>query len=362
MKKLTSWLALLLPAILVLSMVVPALADGNVPSPYAGLGNPFNWSDTTAQAAGKQLYQQSCAGCHGARGNSLPISDFSAPEYPTRMESQPDFYFWKVSEGELAKGMPPFKSSLTEQKRWQVLTYMWSLGQKSAGAAIAGAMQDAGLRLDMPPQAQTGEPVRLSAVLTDAAGKPISDTPVTFFVKVDFFGDGLAEIGEAITDDQGVASLEHALRLTGEQTIVARYGDDPGAQTETTSTMTLLGDGKSLYHADLGLHGAGGPPDILFAPTGSILADEPGFAPPTVFRIPGGIAFFPFMGYVAAVLLVWVLYMRIMYQVLRIPVKREIRDLDTRLVPAAGLTIMAVVTALLVFILVTGPVSHPIIG
>ena len=358
MKRFASLTALLLPAMMVLAIVVPALADGNVPTPYAGLGNPFNWSDTTAQAAGKQVYQQSCAGCHGPRGNSLPVSDFSAMEYPARMESQPDFFFWKVSEGELAKGMPPFKSSLTEEKRWQVLTYIWSLGQP----APAATQHDAGLRLTLPAQAQAGEAVRLSAALTDAAGKPLSGVAVTFYVKVDFFVNGLAEIGEAFTDEQGVASLEHTLRLTGEQTIVARYEDDSGARTETTSTINSLGDGAPLYKAELGLHGAAGPPEVLFAPSGSVLADEPGFAPPTVFRIPGGIAFFPFMGYVAAVLLVWILYMRIMYQVVRIPVKRDIRELDTRLVPAAGLTIMAVITALLVFILVTGPVSHPLIG
>ena len=38
------------------------MAAGSPPAPYAGMKNPFQWSDTGAQTAGQDLYKQSCLG------------------------------------------------------------------------------------------------------------------------------------------------------------------------------------------------------------------------------------------------------------------------------------------------------------
>ncbi len=113
--------------LLLVVLAVAVTAQEEPPSPYAGLKNPFPWSDASVQEMGKELYQQSCLGCHGANGANLPGSDLSAADYPQRLEERPDFYFWILSEGQLDNGMPPYKSSLSEEQRWQVLTYLWSL-------------------------------------------------------------------------------------------------------------------------------------------------------------------------------------------------------------------------------------------
>ena len=109
-------------------MAAAVKAQEEPPPPYAGLANPFPWSDSSAQKAGMELYQQSCQGCHGADGGNIAASDFSAAGYPGKLEERPDLYFWLLSEGRLDKGMPAYKSSLSEEQRWQVLTYLWSLG------------------------------------------------------------------------------------------------------------------------------------------------------------------------------------------------------------------------------------------
>lgn len=130
--KFRAGLAAVLIIFLLWVLTTAVLAQGEPPSPYAGLQNPFPWSDTSAQETGKGLYQQQCSGCHGADGSNLAGSDFSAASYPRSLEERPDLYFWMLSEGWLDNGMPAYKSSLSEEQRWQVLTYIWSLGEEAS--------------------------------------------------------------------------------------------------------------------------------------------------------------------------------------------------------------------------------------
>ena len=116
-----------------------AFAQGEPPAPYAGLQNPFPWTSNVTQAAGKAQYQLSCQACHGATGSNEPLADFSTTRYSSNLIERPDYYFWAISEGRIDKGMPSYKSSLSETQRWQVLTYAWSLG---AGPAKETASQE----------------------------------------------------------------------------------------------------------------------------------------------------------------------------------------------------------------------------
>jgi hypothetical protein len=97
----------------------------------------------------------------------------------------------------------------------------------------------------------------------------------------------------------------------------------------------------------------------VLAPVADPRTKELGIAPPKILRIPGGLAFFPFTAYLAAVILVWGLYIRIMYQVVCIPLVVETDEVNTRLLPVAGVITIALTLALLVMILIAGPDSHP---
>jgi hypothetical protein len=99
--------------------------------PYAGLENPFSWNDTSTQVAGELIYQYSCEMCHKQEHGYefLPQGpDLSTADFAQRLEERPDFYFWALSEGMLTEYMPALKSTIPEEQRWQVLTYIWSLG------------------------------------------------------------------------------------------------------------------------------------------------------------------------------------------------------------------------------------------
>ncbi|MDP2729469.1 MAG: c-type cytochrome [Dehalococcoidales bacterium] len=119
-------------------LTTAVLAQEELPPSYAGLKNPFPWTDGTAQEAGKELYQVTCLPCHGASGGNIAGANFASANYTGRLEESPDRSFWLLSEGSQDKGMPAYKFSLSEEQRWQVLTYLWSLSKEGASTEIAG--------------------------------------------------------------------------------------------------------------------------------------------------------------------------------------------------------------------------------
>lgn len=353
----------LIAAVLIAALflwVIPAavLAQEEVPAPYAGLKNPFPWDSSSAQQAGKGIYQQTCLGCHGVKGNNIAKFDFSAASFSGNLKAKTDFYFWILSEGRLAKGMPPYKASLSEEQRWQVLTYLGSLGTAPSATQAPPTtnppetMTSGTLIVTAPQQSQAGKPVTFSATLKDDDGKPVEDAAVTFFIKVDFFANSLMEIGEAMTDERGIATLEYVPRETGNIEVEARYQD-----IKSGTSLTLSEAEKPFYQAEAGLRLPAPGEDVFIGPPLAIDIGIGEKAPTSALRLPGGILSW-LLFVVAAVALIWFTYFRVVYQVFRIPVVSEIRDIDTRLVPMAIMGIVITLGITLVLMLITGPYSH----
>ncbi len=339
-------------------LAIAVLAQEEPPAPYAGLKNPFPWSEASVQESGKGMYQRSCLGCHGARGDNLAGSDFSAADFPRSLEGRPDLYFWILSEGRLDKGMPPFKSSLSEEQRWQVLTYLWSLGavaspEVTPPPTIPPVEGEGGiLLLTAPEQAQFGQLLTLSALLQDSQGKPVGSATVEFFIRVDFFTSGLMEIGEALTNDQGVAVFDYTPRQTGNIEVVARY-----EATETAATLTVAETDEPFYQPEAGIRLPAPGQEVFIGPQSVLELGEGGRAPTSAFRLPGGILSW-LLVVVIAVMMIWFTYFRVMYQLFRIPLVKEIGDTDTRLIPLIGMAVVVALGMLLVLMLITGPYSH----
>jgi len=115
-----------------------AAPDKNKQSTYAALAeapqkarerkNPFA-GDPEAVAAGGNLFEQHCSECHGKQA-------VGAKKGPSllRVEVQQatsGTLFWILTNGVVRKGMPVW-SKLPEQQRWQLVTYLQSLGSHSA--------------------------------------------------------------------------------------------------------------------------------------------------------------------------------------------------------------------------------------
>ncbi len=328
-----------------------ALAQGNVPPPYAGLKNPYPWDDAAAQAAGKVVYQQNCLGCHGVTGNGVASADFSSKDSPAQLEAAPDFYFWIVSEGSMGTGMPSFKGSLSETQRWQALTYIWYLGTAPAPPPPSGPPPGGALALNAVKQVAAGQPLIMSAELLDPASKPIAGWPVTFSTREDFFAKALMIVGQATTDNQGVAMFTYVPRRPGVTMLVASYGT-----LQASATTIVTETDVEFYQASAGIRlPSAGPP--VFAGPDSATHYEVGHAPTPALRLPGGLFSWLWL-FVFAVVLIYATYFRVMLQVLRIPVAGRTGSDEAKLVPRFALFLVFALALFVTLMIITGPYSH----
>jgi mono/diheme cytochrome c family protein len=134
--KTTTWALFTCVTLLAVSV---ALADKqkiwkDQPDVYAELGkapekardraNPLE-NDPEAVAAGRLLFEDHCAECHGdnAEGGKKAPS-LRAPEV---QNATPGAIFWLLTNGVVRKGMPVW-SRLPEPQRWQLVRYLKALG------------------------------------------------------------------------------------------------------------------------------------------------------------------------------------------------------------------------------------------
>jgi mono/diheme cytochrome c family protein len=88
-----------------------------------------NWKAAELQA-GKEIYVARCLTCHGCAGNGLGSYAGTLIVTPANFKQEPfrsmpdDEWFWHVSEGVQGTVMPPWKESLNENERWQVVRYV----------------------------------------------------------------------------------------------------------------------------------------------------------------------------------------------------------------------------------------------
>ena len=86
--------------------------------------NPLE-RDPEAVAAGRILFEHRCAECHGnnadggKKGPSLRASEIQ--------DAEPGVIFWILTNGVVRKGMPVW-SKLPEPQRWQLVSFIKSLG------------------------------------------------------------------------------------------------------------------------------------------------------------------------------------------------------------------------------------------
>jgi mono/diheme cytochrome c family protein len=98
-----------------------------VPAKAAARRNPFQ-GDADAIPGGAKLFNLHCAECHGdtaeggkgkKKGPSLRV--------PEVQQAAPGALFWLLTNGVVRRGMPVW-SKLPEPQRWQLVSYIKSLG------------------------------------------------------------------------------------------------------------------------------------------------------------------------------------------------------------------------------------------
>ncbi len=123
----------LFPVLLALFIILMIGAAGWAPHrAYAqdgGQGEPVGKA-----YRGETLFQQRCVQCHGEQGKGDgplaeqlpgPPPDFTAPDYAANMS--PQDIFDVITQGRMDKMMPPWGEQLSEDERWNLTAYVWSL-------------------------------------------------------------------------------------------------------------------------------------------------------------------------------------------------------------------------------------------
>lgn len=97
--------------------------------------NPFA-GNPRETAAGRKLFEQHCAECHGkSGGGSMHGANLQREEV---QQASPGALFWVLTNGVVWHGMPVW-SKLPEPERWQIVTYLQSLSPQAAKPASKNA-------------------------------------------------------------------------------------------------------------------------------------------------------------------------------------------------------------------------------
>jgi mono/diheme cytochrome c family protein len=107
------------------------VALGQAPAKAASWRNAYA-GQPDAVLAGRKLFRRHCAECHGAdAAGSMKAPDLRSP---TVQQAAPGVLFWFLTNGNLWYGMPSW-SGLPDQQRWQLVTYLKSLGASQGAPA-----------------------------------------------------------------------------------------------------------------------------------------------------------------------------------------------------------------------------------
>ena len=126
-------------------------------------------------------------------------------------------------------------------------------GVGSARSAHASPLQ---VSIASATNAVVGQPGEISATLVSPdTGKPMAGVNVTFLAHATFGKvDGFAEVGQAVTNDQGIASISYVPRQPGDEAIKVTYATAPGAKPEEASgTISVAGAPSQLYVQTAGI-------------------------------------------------------------------------------------------------------------
>lgn len=97
------------------------------PPEAAGKANPLA-GKTLLAIGGRRLYRKNCVECHGEDGSGVVKKHAADLQLPVVQNQTDGTLFWKITNGNPDRGMPPF-SKLPELERWQLVLYLRTLAK-----------------------------------------------------------------------------------------------------------------------------------------------------------------------------------------------------------------------------------------
>ena len=107
----------------------------DAPPAASRVKNPFAGKPDAAQA-GANLYAKKCSLCHGDKGQG--VANIPALSKNPTQSATDGAIFWFITKGAPGNGMPAW-SALSAEERWQIVTYLKSLGSGKGKAPLPSA-------------------------------------------------------------------------------------------------------------------------------------------------------------------------------------------------------------------------------
>jgi hypothetical protein len=137
-----------------------------------------------------------------------------------------------------------------------------------AGQAFASHVL---VRTAFPSTGSVGQIVSLAVDIHTPEGAPLAGTTVTYYLHMSFAGvEGEAEIGQALTDDSGIATISYQPRAAGTHQVRMEYLA-PGVTTpeEVVASFEVAG-GEQLYQPAEGVDVPGINSGLLMVVLGAV--------------------------------------------------------------------------------------------
>jgi mono/diheme cytochrome c family protein len=99
----------------------------NVPAKARPKLNPLA-NDPSAPLAGRKLFEDHCAVCHGSGGMGGKAPSLISAEV---QQASPGAIFWVITNGVIRKGMPAW-AKLPPPQRWQIVSFLTSMNSPTA--------------------------------------------------------------------------------------------------------------------------------------------------------------------------------------------------------------------------------------
>jgi mono/diheme cytochrome c family protein len=212
-------------------------------------------SSETSHELGQEIYEASCADCHGVdgRGNGVqaasltrPLPDFTSQAFIA--QKAPQDFFTAVSAGVLPE-MPPFHGSLEEQEIWAVSEYLYSFSYIST-PRVAGEPE---LAHEITPEdtpeevseiepADDGQGLVRGEVINASGGEPISNAAVNLH---GFDGMQLVVNDTVVTDQDGFFVFEN-IEMAPNRVFLATVEYSNATYASNIVTSSLATDSISL--------------------------------------------------------------------------------------------------------------------
>lgn len=235
------------PAIISTRLPAPTPTPTTVAPPVFDLGYPASVPDLTN---GGRIYAQHCAACHGDSGagdGPVALNAGLAPgsflEPASARAQTPHEWFSTITNGRIENLMPPWKDALSEQDRWDVAMYTYTLHVSDDSLALGQSLYQECAEChgslgvgDGPEATRLGGRVK---DLTDQSAMVTLSDGTMYNMVTQGFEDIMPSYADRFSDDERWAVVAYARSLSLTASGTPLTADD--GSIEVTGTVTLFG-------------------------------------------------------------------------------------------------------------------------